>query len=1265
MLNRVRLTLLLLLSASCGFAQINKANSLFNNYEYINAIPLYKKIVKRDSNIEALQRLADCYRILKKYQEAEEVYQKVVQKKGIDPLNFFYYGVMLKNNNKPTQAREQFVKYSLLVPSDKNSTVSIRSVDDIKLWLTRPPHFEIQNVKELNTKTAEFCPVYYNNKIVFTAERSTDLLNFEVNSLNQQAYLDIYYSNFTEESGQIKYSKQRPFPSSVNSDYHDGPISFDNNGTLYLTRVYNYSKGANFVNRPKILIATTKKKTKSDNDWDKLKDFTYNSDNYIVEHPSVSADGNVLYFASDMPGTFGGKDIWVCRKTGDAWSKPENLGEEVNTTGNELFPYIRKDGSLYFSSDGQSGFGGLDIFSATFENNKWTKVSNLGLPLNSPTDDFGIAFSDDMQKGYFSSDRPGGVGSDDIYSFIVASKSIDVSGKILMSQQLDDPAKNIKVFLLTEDGTVVNFTTSDSLGFFKFENLSPDIKYLVKMDESDPILKSRKKLYLADNENKIVRVTVINDKGNKFVFQSLPSNRSDASVQDEGNDGLSTLAGSIQFGENNKPLVNAKIDLEDERGAVLKSTITNSVGAFVFTDLVSGKTYSVKLDENEAQVPPHTKINVLNKKGEVIASVITADKGFRFELLPADQAKLTLSHEEDVKLRMSMSGKLLAANGTNKPLANVKVNLVNERGEVLQTVETDANGNFTFSKLPADRNYLVKVDEDDPRLVNMPKILLADEKGKVIGEMNNSKEGFRYEYLSADNSSLSLMSVDDTYLKFSMKGKITNGDGSGKPAANTKVNLLNEKGEVVGTGYTDEQGNFSFTKLPADQNFYVSIDEKDAKLANMKKLLIADESGKTIGEVKKDQQGNFKFEMLAADSRSHSLIAVEETELKTDMLGKLLSTDGSGKGMANKKVTLVNENGEVIDSTTTDANGSFTFKNLPSDKKYLVKLDEEDVALSGKLKLVLTDASGNNMQEIQSNKDGSFQYELLSADKKIFNLNDTEGSTRLSLKGHFLAGDSIKTEALANSIVSLYSDKGKLLQTAFTDKSGYFYFLNLPPDVKFVVKMDERDPKLLAALRLVLTDEEGVTVREMKGVKGRFKFGLLPSDIKSLSDEVVDDSWNKLKLLGKKLLSQTEKPGTALPKSDVASPKLPYGYGLFENLYFESDKYKLSDQDKKELMKVVAFIKQTPGTLIELDGHADSEGGAKHNLFLSDHRAQAAKNFLVAKGVNVNRLKGVAFGKKQLARPCVGPGPCTEEENAASRRVEIRVIYKKKKGHSL
>jgi len=666
------------------------------------------------------------------------------------------------------------------------------------------------------------------------------------------------------------------------------------------------------------------------------------------------------------------------------------------------------------------------------------------------------------------------------------------------------------------------------------------------------------------------------------------------------------------------------------------------------------KKYFVKMDEATVQLlPPNVKISVLNKKGDVITSTVTTDKGFKFTLLPSDQSKLALTKEDDVKLQMSMSGKLLSGIGANKPLNNVKVDLVNEKGEVVQTVYTDADGNFKFSQLPADRNFMVRVDEGDPKLAKLPKILLADDKGKVVGEMEKGKSNaFRYEYLAADKASYSLMSVDDSQLKFSMKGKISNGDGTGKAIANVKVNLLNEKGEIVQTGYTDADGNFVFKKLPADQNYYVAVDEKDAKLSNIKHLLLSDGSGNGVKDIRVDSKGKFKFQLLASDLKSQSLMEVEDVKLRTDLFGKLMTKDGTDKTLANKKVTLVNEKGEVLDSATTDANGQFVFKNLPADQKYLVKMDDSDASLAGNMKLLLTDDKGNNAHEFTASTEGVFQYELLSADRKIFTpTNENEGNMKLVLKGRFLVGDSVKTEPLVHSKVNLFDEKDKLIKTTTTDNFGRFMFTDLSPDQKFIIKMDEADAKLKAAKRLILADEAGVTVHEL-GKKNKFKFVLLPSDMKALSTEEADDSENNLKLLGKKLFV-----GVA-PKTQEKKFDLPAGTGQFATIYYETGKSDVPKDAIPELDQIAEYLKNTKGAVLEIRGNTDSRAGERYNLFLSANRVQKIKNYLaIEKGVDVRYLNGIALGESEPAVECGGEIVCTEEQYAQNRRVEFKVTF--------
>ena len=755
--------LLLLIFVNTTFAQLKRANKYYDNYEYIKAIQLYKKAVKKKGNKEALEKIANSYRLTKHYKDSELSYAELMRQPGVAPINNFYYGMVLKNNGKIDEAKEQFKIYVNSIPGDKKAELSVKSCEDIKLWISRTQQFQVNLVENLNSVHADFSPVLYKNQLVFVSERTKDIINFTTNAWNKEPYLNVYASSITNSAdGKVLLSKKvKSFSSKINTNYHDGPVCFNaEQNTMYITRV-NYvlnKKDKSFINLPQLYISKLNGKS-----WGKAIPFQHNVAGYSAAHPSISNDGQWLFFVSDMPGGFGATDIYVCMKEGEGWGKPQNLGDQINTSGSEVFPYIRKDGMLYFSSDGHSGFGGLDVFSAAKVEGKYSDVKNLGIPLNSATDDFGIVFAEGDIRGYFSSDRSGGKGSDDIYSFDALNKFLTVSGKILFSKNINDAAKDAKVMLLSEDGQVLNITTTDNTGFFKFDKLDPDKRYMVKLDETDPRFKDKTKYYLSDEKDKIIRVTVINDKGGKFIFQNLPADPN--SLPDLGAGDDVSIAGNLLYGENpSKPLANSKVNLLNDKGEVVQTATTNAFGAFVFTDLPADQNFLVKVDESDTQLAPNTKIIITNKSGKEMQTTKSGTSGdFKFSFLAADKASLKLMTVEDRELRFDLKGNLVTENKT--PLANSTVNLVNEKGEVLQTTKTDANGSFQFTNLPADQNILFALDDGDTKLKSLKKILLTNTKGAVIKEFVRVNGKFRFTILPADYTKMGVLYVDDPWLK--------------------------------------------------------------------------------------------------------------------------------------------------------------------------------------------------------------------------------------------------------------------------------------------------------------------------------------------------------------------------------------------------------------------------------------------------------------------------------------------------------------------
>lgn len=742
------------------FPQFKTGMKLYDQYDYAKAIPKFEKAVKKNNGVrkDALRCLADCYYKTKDYKKAELNYQLAIEAGDNSGSTRFNYGSVLKINNKFTEALKHFYIYLEEHPTDPRVKHAIRSCEEIKVWLSRPKEYDVKNLEEINSNQAEFCPVVFEGKLVFVSERQIDLVNYNQYDYNGKPYLNVYFSNLKNEipSGKIKGFNRR-----LNSNYHDGPVAFTKDGKrLCLTRV-NYivnKKNKEFVNRAKLFFST-----RDGNGWDRLVPFEFNSDDYSCAHPSFSANGEQLFFASDMPGGFGGKDIWMCMKNKDGWSKPINLGPDINTSGDELFPFIREDGILFFSSDGLPGFGGLDIFSARVISDKWILNRNEGLGLNSFADDFGLYFIDNS-KGYFSSNREGGKGSDDIYKFTFTSRLLYLDGLVLQSKNLSDPAKNLHLLLKDENGNQISDTRTNTNGYFKFDNLEPDKKYMVKVDENDPAFSGFKKYYYADAKNNIVRVTVVNERGEKYVFRNLPSDPN-ALPELYAEDDF-TMAGNILYGDNpSKPVANALIILKDDNGNIIEEVQTNAFGSFVFSKLPPDENYLLELAESDTPLPPDVKVILTNKSGKEVKIVRTDGKGrFKFTLLASDKISLTELKVSDSDLLMDLNGCLLDPN--KNVLANTVIYLIDDKGNMVDTAITDANGKFEFRKLKPGNNYLISIDEKDSKLNDLDKVLIADLKGKILREVIRDRlKGFKFNLLASEKSLMKEVYVDDPWLE--------------------------------------------------------------------------------------------------------------------------------------------------------------------------------------------------------------------------------------------------------------------------------------------------------------------------------------------------------------------------------------------------------------------------------------------------------------------------------------------------------------------
>lgn len=417
--------------------KFKRAENLFVHFAYKEAIALYEELYYQQIEIQKVsERLANSYRFINDTKNTEHWYEKFIAFGKYTASDVYYYSMALRSNGKTKQADEWMLLFKKLNATDSRALAYNYKENKLKEIQTKRSNFVIKNLG-FNTDGIEFSPAFVNDKkIAFVASNDNQLVIKREFSWNQTPFLDVY---LVDKLNDTMFGTPYPLKGKVNSKYHDGPATFNTTGQLvYFTR-NNYLKNKKLssdgILKLKLFTSEINKKGK----WKNIQEVNLGTKEYSVGHPSLSEDGKKIFFTSDMPGSIGGTDIWMIIQSGNVWGKPINLGPQVNTEGNEMFPFVAQNGDLFFASNGHFGLGGLDIFYAPIKNNEYRNVVNLGEGLNSPNDDFGLIVTSDQKKGYFTSNRLGGKGDDDIYS-VDFLKSIEI--KLLQVSIVDKLSRN-------------------------------------------------------------------------------------------------------------------------------------------------------------------------------------------------------------------------------------------------------------------------------------------------------------------------------------------------------------------------------------------------------------------------------------------------------------------------------------------------------------------------------------------------------------------------------------------------------------------------------------------------------------------------------------------------------------------------------------------------------------------------------------------------------------------------------------------------------
>ena len=510
-------------------AKIAAADKKYNSYAYIDAIQTYERLAEKGyQSVEMFEKLGNAYYFNSDFEKAVQSYEKLYQLQSeLAPEYFYRYAQSLKAIGKEKEAATILAKFENKSSDDSRSKRLKNNTDYLEDIKANVGIYTIENAG-INSKYSDYGSTIVDNKLIFTSARDTGGVGQRKHAWTGEHFTNLYAAGV---NGELIPSNPVRYDANVNSKFHEATPVFTKDGnTMYFTR-NNYLDGKKGKDANKVTLLKIYKATLVNNRWTNVTELPFNSNNFSTAHPALSPDEQTLYFASDRPGTIGQSDLYkVAINSNGTYGEPINLGVEINTEGRETFPFVTKDNQLYFASDGHPGLGGLDVFTTKINNDgSFGEVENDGAEVNSPKDDFGYYRDSEINKGFFSSNRDGGLGSDDIYRFTSKDKCKQFLKGIVTDSATGETLAGVQLILLNKQYKVIAETTSDALGYYAFD-VNCRRTYHVRANKKDYTSKETKlrtpevtgetKLDI-QLESTICRVAVGDDLGKCFGIKMI------------------------------------------------------------------------------------------------------------------------------------------------------------------------------------------------------------------------------------------------------------------------------------------------------------------------------------------------------------------------------------------------------------------------------------------------------------------------------------------------------------------------------------------------------------------------------------------------------------------------------------------------------------------------------------------------------------------------------------------------------------------------
>nr|WP_315175779.1 OmpA family protein [uncultured Flavobacterium sp.] len=512
-------------------AKITSADKKYDSYAYVDAIKTYERVAEKGyKSADMFQKLGNAYYFNSDFEKAAKWYGELYAlTPDLEPEYYYRYAQSLKAIGKENEANEMLEKFSQKSGTENRAKLFKKDSNYLEAIKANSGRYKVEDAG-INSKYSDYGSAINSNQLFFASARDTGSLGQRKHKWTGQYFTNLYTSDLGEEMTTGTITK---FDATVNSKFHESTPTFTKDGkTMYFTR-NNYLDGKKGKNENKITLIKIYKATLAENKWTNITELPFNSNNYSTGHPVLSPDEKTLYFASDMPGTLGQSDLFKVKINEDgSFGTPQNLGNTINTEGKETFPNITDENEIYFASDGHPGLGGLDVFMSKINSDgTFGEVQNVGSDVNSPKDDFAYLIDTKSRKGFFTSNRDGGQGSDDIYKFLETRKLIclqELSG-IVTDLETSEILPGTKVSLFDNQFNSISTIIADGDGYYSFQ-VECGKTYNVRAEKQEYTTKEQKITIVASNgkttlpialEKATCKVAIGDDLGKCFGIKMI------------------------------------------------------------------------------------------------------------------------------------------------------------------------------------------------------------------------------------------------------------------------------------------------------------------------------------------------------------------------------------------------------------------------------------------------------------------------------------------------------------------------------------------------------------------------------------------------------------------------------------------------------------------------------------------------------------------------------------------------------------------------